>query len=156
MGFVIGMDEAGYGPNLGPLVLTATVWEVPGRWPKKTDFWKTFDSVAPREIAKQKKGVSGKKADAKDGVDGDSANRPSADDRLHIADSKEVYCPATGLGALEHRAHRSLWRSLARSFRFRRTARRVVGPKLTQRTEPTVADVDATCGSLMTSRSHCR
>jgi ribonuclease HII len=104
MGFVIGMDEAGYGPNLGPLVLTATVWEVPGRWPKKTDFWKTFDSVAQREIAKQKKGVSGKKAGAEDGVDGDSANRPSADDRLHIADSKEVYCPATGLGALERGA----------------------------------------------------
>src|SRR5580700_8182358 len=42
MGFVIGMDEAGYGPNLGPLVLTATVWEVPGRWPKRTDFWQVF------------------------------------------------------------------------------------------------------------------
>ena len=30
MGVFIGMDEAGYGPNLGPLVVTATVWEVPG------------------------------------------------------------------------------------------------------------------------------
>ena len=28
MGFLIGMDEAGYGPNLGPLVVAATVWEV--------------------------------------------------------------------------------------------------------------------------------
>ena len=57
MGFVIGMDEAGYGPNLGPLVLTATVWEVPGRWPKKTDFWKAFEPIAqPRSRSPNKKG----------------------------------------------------------------------------------------------------
>lgn len=29
MTVVIGTDEAGYGPNLGPLVITATVWHVP-------------------------------------------------------------------------------------------------------------------------------
>jgi hypothetical protein len=28
MGIWIGMDEAGYGPNFGPLVVAATVWEV--------------------------------------------------------------------------------------------------------------------------------
>jgi ribonuclease HII len=27
--YIIGTDEAGYGPNLGPLVITATVWESP-------------------------------------------------------------------------------------------------------------------------------
>jgi hypothetical protein len=27
--FLIGVDEAGYGPNLGPLVISATVWQVP-------------------------------------------------------------------------------------------------------------------------------
>ena len=26
---LIGTDEAGYGPNLGPLVISASVWEVP-------------------------------------------------------------------------------------------------------------------------------
>ena len=30
MTLVIGTDEAGYGPNLGPLVVTATVWDVAG------------------------------------------------------------------------------------------------------------------------------
>src|SRR3954449_12319593 len=75
MGLVIGMDEAGYGPNLGPLVLTATVWEVPGR-PQTTDFWTAFAKIAERELADD-------------------------DDRLHIADSKEVYSPARGLGPLE-------------------------------------------------------
>jgi hypothetical protein len=28
MGILIGMDEAGYGPNFGPLVVAATAWEV--------------------------------------------------------------------------------------------------------------------------------
>jgi hypothetical protein len=125
MGFVIGMDEAGYGPNLGPLVLTATVWEVPGRWPKRTDFWQLFADIAER------KGVE----EAQSQSDGDqqpagsqkrSSGRPrkkktadslracgvvefsengatpvAASERLHIADSKEVYSPAIGLGALE-------------------------------------------------------
>ncbi len=31
MGVSIGMDEAGLGPNLGPFVVAATVWEFPGR-----------------------------------------------------------------------------------------------------------------------------
>lgn len=29
MPFIIGTDEAGYGPNLGPLLVGATLWEVP-------------------------------------------------------------------------------------------------------------------------------
>ena len=36
MGYLIGTDEAGYGPNLGPLVITATTWHVPGT-PKLAD-----------------------------------------------------------------------------------------------------------------------
>ncbi len=31
MRYLIGTDEAGYGPNLGPLVVAATVWELRGR-----------------------------------------------------------------------------------------------------------------------------
>lgn len=75
MGLIIGMDEAGYGPNLGPLVITATVWEV-GDTPRDVDFWTAF-------------------ADA-------VTNAPKAGEtRLHLADSKEVYSPARGLRSLE-------------------------------------------------------
>ena len=28
MPYLVGTDEAGYGPNLGPLVVSATVWRV--------------------------------------------------------------------------------------------------------------------------------
>jgi hypothetical protein len=73
-GVVIGMDEAGYGPNLGPLVITATVWETPCP-PTRFNFWKRLSEAVRCE--------------------------PGDDDRLHVADSKAVYQPARGLGELE-------------------------------------------------------
>jgi len=75
MGVVIGMDEAGYGPNLGPLVVTVTAWEVPDP-PGKIDFWQALDAVV-----------------------GQSPSRDGS--KLHIADSKQVYSPSRGLGPLE-------------------------------------------------------
>ena len=75
MGLVIGMDEAGYGPNLGPLVITATVWRVPGD-PRQVDFWKSLDGVVSQ-----------------------SATRNTG--RIQVADSKEVYSPARGIQPLE-------------------------------------------------------
>lgn len=75
MGIVIGMDEAGLGPNLGPLVITATVWGVPGD-PRDIDFWSAFDGLVTR-------------------------NPPSSDSQLQIADSKQVYSPQRGFDHLE-------------------------------------------------------
>jgi len=75
MGLLIGMDEAGYGPNLGPLVVTLTVWRVPGD-PRQTDLWSAFESVIDQ-----------------------TAQRQSS--HLHVADSKHVYSPAKGLANLE-------------------------------------------------------
>ncbi len=70
---LIGLDEAGYGPKLGPLVITATVWEVPDR---STDLWKVFADVVQQ-------------------------TRPSSNEKIHVADSKQVYQPARGLAELE-------------------------------------------------------
>lgn len=75
MGLIIGMDEAGYGPNLGPLVVTVTVWEVPDPV-KKADLWSAFDGIVTQDLA-------------------------NVVERLLIADSKQVYTPAAGLSRLE-------------------------------------------------------
>lgn len=82
MALLIGMDEAGLGPNLGPFVVAATVWEVPSS-PGDFDFWTAFDTILT------------------------NAPGPS-DPRLHIADSKQVFQPHRGLAALE----RGVWSAL--------------------------------------------
>ena len=82
MSLLIGMDEAGLGPNLGPFVVAATVWEVSGP-PEDFDFWTAFDTVLTRTPT-------------------------SCDPRLHIADSKQVFQPHRGLAALE----RGVWSAL--------------------------------------------
>lgn len=75
MGLVFGMDEVGYGPNLGPLVVTVTCWEVPGD-PRRFDFWQQLADCVVQQPR-------------------------IGDDRLHVADSKQVYQPARGLAGLE-------------------------------------------------------
>jgi ribonuclease HII len=72
MPWVVGIDEAGYGPNLGPLVQAAVCLHLPDDDPAG---WETLKSVVRR------------------------AHEP-ADDRLLIDDSKKVYT-AGGLAALE-------------------------------------------------------
>ena len=76
MAYLIGMDEAGYGPNFGPLVVSASVWHVAG----------TDD-----DLYKRLRKVICKSAPQRDG--------PQR--RLAIADSKVLYSPAQGLRALE-------------------------------------------------------
>ncbi len=71
----IGMDEAGYGPNLGPLVLTATRWSTPDAG-VETDFYASLNAaVHQKSHLKQT--------------------------RLHIADSKEVNTGKHGFVSLE-------------------------------------------------------
>lgn len=83
MPLLIGMDEAGLGPNLGPFVVAATVWKVPDA-PASFDFWTAFDTVLTRTPT-------------------------SCDPRLHVADSKQVFQPHKGLAALE----RGVWSALS-------------------------------------------
>jgi hypothetical protein len=83
MPYMIGMDEAGFGPNLGPLVISATLWHAPGGLGPDDLYDVLAAAVAP--------GVS------------------SGDDRLAIADSKILYQPRRGLRLLE----RALFPALA-------------------------------------------
>ncbi|HKI35528.1 MAG TPA: hypothetical protein VKA46_26970 [Gemmataceae bacterium] len=75
MAWVIGIDEAGYGPNLGPFVMTAVALRVPDD-PAGADLWQRLAAAVRRDT------------DPDDG-------------RLLVADSKVVYSAARGLRPLE-------------------------------------------------------
>ena len=75
MPLFIGIDEAGLAPNLGPLVITATVWETTQPL-NSLNFWRDFEGII-----------------SQDGDEDGSC--------LHIADSKEVHQSSKGLHALE-------------------------------------------------------
>lgn len=75
MPWIIGIDEAGYGPNLGPLVMTAVACRLPDD-AGAGDLWQHLASAVRR------------RGDPDDG-------------RLLIEDSKIVYAPNRGLGPLE-------------------------------------------------------
>ncbi|MBX7073871.1 MAG: hypothetical protein K1X71_12050 [Pirellulales bacterium] len=80
MGYLIGIDEAGYAPNLGPLVIAATVWRVPGNPRQGADLYERLAGVVCRQSARSR--------------DGGSA-------RLPIADSKVLYGSQHGIATLE-------------------------------------------------------
>jgi hypothetical protein len=86
MGYLVGTDEAGYGPNLGPLVISATVWEAPDGVGGENLFDRLGHVIASR-IAD----LSG-----------------NGGPRVAMADSKKLYTPDKGLRHLE----RGLWAAL--------------------------------------------
>lgn len=75
---VVGIDEAGYGPLLGPLVVSATAFELPAELAGRSLWELLAHSVAP-------------------------APRPR-DRRLPIVDSKKLYHRGDGLARLERSA----------------------------------------------------
>jgi ribonuclease HII len=98
MTFVLGTDEAGYGPNLGPLCIAACAWEAPNASAADN----LYDCLANFITA--------------EGAD---------DGKLAIADSKRLYKPGGTLGQLERgvltalaamdklpRCWRDIWRAL--------------------------------------------
>jgi len=84
MPYLLGTDEAGYGPNLGPLVISASVWEVRGGV-QGDDLYQRLRSVIVPTPARNK----GARTDLS----------------LAIGDSKILYQPGNGLALLE----RGLW-----------------------------------------------
>jgi len=77
MAYLIGTDEAGFGPNLGPLVITGTLWYLP-------------DHVGCAELYEHLAAVVCN--DPRRATDGC---------RLAVADSKRLYQPGKGLATLE-------------------------------------------------------
>ena len=76
MVWIVGVDEAGYGPNLGPFVMTAVAC-------------RADDALADACLWSALRPAVRRAAEADDG-------RPAVDD------SKAVYNTARGLAALEH------------------------------------------------------
>ena len=100
MAILVGTDEAGYGPNFGPLVISATRWRIP-------------DRLLGQDLYDLLSGC---------------IHRDPDDDRIAVADSKALYKPGKGLARLERgvlssartvglpvRDWRQAWRSLAPS-----------------------------------------
>ena len=77
MAYVVGTDEAGYGPNLGPLVIASTAWRVPSL-SETPDLYKILRGAVTKN--------------ASDGGSGD---------RILVADSKDVYRAGAGMRGLE-------------------------------------------------------
>ena len=77
MAYLVGTDEAGYGPNLGPLVIAGTLWSTP----EVRDADSLYDQL-PGVVA------PGKRASA-------------VGSSLVLGDSKALYQPKGGLAALE-------------------------------------------------------
>src|SRR5437899_1487405 len=75
MAWMIGIDEAGYGPNLGPLVMTSVAWRVPDTL-VAANLWHVLSQGVRRQ------------GDADKG-------------QVVVDDSKAVYSSSTGLGPLE-------------------------------------------------------
>jgi len=70
--YLIGIDEAGYGPSLGPLVVTAVVFETPS---PDINLWKCLNKV--------------------------TSNKPGCPDKIPVCDSKAIYQPSRGIKPLE-------------------------------------------------------
>jgi hypothetical protein len=125
MGILIGMDEAGYGPNFGPLVVAATVWEVAE---EGSGFRVHGSSVVRSEDPNMSSGDvtnSRPKGDSCTSVAAIRNPKPAignpdldlyrrlrnivarsaSERRIAIADSKVLYHPGTGLRQLERGVH---------------------------------------------------
>jgi hypothetical protein len=116
MGILIGMDEAGYGPHLGPLVVAATAWEVddshwsqPPRAARKQTKSRSAKAASDASVATKPRVTKQKKVTA-DAVDLYSVLRKivaktAHERRVPIADSKILYQPGAGLRHLERGLH---------------------------------------------------
>jgi len=108
MAILIGMDEAGYGPQLGPLVVAASAWEVAdegtrgrGQGAEKA----IHDATQAGATALASSATTNlAQYDLYRTLRGTVCRKPS-EKRIAIADSKALYKPGGGLRQLERGVH---------------------------------------------------
>ena len=81
MPWILGTDEAGYGPNLGPLVIAGVILKVPELWDSETLYDRLSHCISEQTSAK---------------------------DRCVFVDSKMLYKPGQGLARLEENVHAAI------------------------------------------------
>jgi hypothetical protein len=94
MAILVGMDEAGYGPNLGPLVVAATAWEGEGEGRGAEGEGQRGAAFSRRELYDELSDIVTREA--------------CTDGHLAIADSKTLYHSGGGLRQLERGVHAAL------------------------------------------------
>lgn len=97
MAWMIGIDEAGYGPNLGPLVVAATAWRVAE---EETGNRGQGTGIGGRGLLAPSAKTVAPPIDLYTRLAGAVSTVPT-DNRLAIADSKTLYKPGGGLRLLE-------------------------------------------------------
>lgn len=122
MGILIGMDEAGYGPNLGPLVVAATAWDVAeedtgtrGQGTGSAIAEATAHALlasAARPNLSRSPAPSVRRRNIPPPPDADLyrrlrrvVTRSPSERQIAIADSKQLYKPGGGLRQLERGVH---------------------------------------------------
>lgn len=124
MGILIGTDEAGYGPNLGPLVVAATAWEVAeegatqrvpdrGQGAGKDSRASSTNGLAPADNANLAGTIVCELPGKMPGlcevdlyrVLRSVVAKSASERRIAVADSKALYHPGLGLRQLERGIH---------------------------------------------------
>jgi hypothetical protein len=121
MGILIGMDEAGYGPHLGPLVVAASAWYVPDesdadgecgpgtrrqfRASDPAAAQSTRDAAATAVLTSQAEFRNPKSRVDLYRILRNIVAKSRNDRRIAIADSKALYTPGLGLRQLERGLH---------------------------------------------------
>ncbi len=105
MTWLIGIDEAGYGPNLGPLVVAASVWWVEEELQGASGEWRETGSVKEKNSSNSLLAFAGRRGFAPP-IDLYSrlakiVSPTHSTTHLAIADSKRLYKPGAGLRQLE-------------------------------------------------------
>jgi hypothetical protein len=109
--YLIGTDEAGYGPNLGPLVISAAVWQVPSgvrteelydrlEGTVTADCRRRVQGRATLKVAPQGSGFRVQGSGCKAATIG-RGNDVAASHAVAVADSKKLYQSGKGLARLE-------------------------------------------------------